>query len=83
MQTITLQINDDSALKTIKELEREHTVRIIDGFDIDSPALPGKPMSIDAFRNWISEAEAAPTISLEEFKTRWAIRRKQLQSLTR
>lgn len=81
MQTITLQINDDSALETIRELEREHTVSIIDDFDLNSPALPGKPMSIEAFKSWISEAEAAPTISLEEFKAQWATRKKQLQSL--
>ncbi len=46
-----------------------------------SPALPGKPIPDQEFRNWIEEAEKGPTISLEEYKSKWALKRKQLLNL--
>ena len=46
---------------------------------IDTPALPGKPLSTSEFKKWIEQAEKKPTISLAEAKAKWNIRKKQLQ----
>lgn len=46
-----------------------------------SPALPGSPMSDREFREWIEQAEKSPTISLKEYKSKWALKKKQLIKL--
>jgi hypothetical protein len=44
MHTITLQINNESALKTLQTLESKHFISILENSDVDSPALPGAPL---------------------------------------
>jgi hypothetical protein len=78
---ITLQVNNDDALIGLKAMEKKRQIKIISEIDYNSPALPGKPMSLKAFRAWIAEAEKSPTISLEESNRRWAAKRKQLLKL--
>ncbi|MCY7311942.1 MAG: hypothetical protein LH619_14290 [Chitinophagaceae bacterium] len=46
-----------------------------------SPALEGKPMTTQEFNSWIEQAEAMPAITLQQAKTKWANKRKQLQQL--
>lgn len=53
-------------------MEKKRQIKIIKEIDYNSPALPGKPMSLKAFRAWIAEREKSPTISLKEFQRRWA-----------
>ena len=74
MHTITLEITNDNALKTIKDLESKHYVNIIEDFEFDahSPALPGNTINADEFRAWIDAAEQSPTISFSEAKEKWA-----------
>jgi hypothetical protein len=48
---------------------------------INSPALPGPPLSQEEFRDWILAAEKMPTISLQEAKAEWDIQKKKLQKL--
>jgi hypothetical protein len=83
MQTLTIQITDNSGLKAINDLEKKQFLRIVDKQEFTSPALPGRSLSLKEFRDWISEAENSPTISLKEAKVKWAGKRKQLQKLTR
>lgn len=83
MHTITVQINNDNALKTLRSLQDKHMISIIEDTEIDSPALPGAALSVSAFKNWIQAAEASPTVSLTDAKERWANKRKQLQKLTK
>lgn len=85
MQTLTIQIQNQSALKAIRTLEEKHAIRIVEDADIDmdSPALAGQPLTLKAFRNWVAAAEAAPSVSLKAAKTQWAKQRKQLQQLTK
>ncbi len=54
------------------EVKEDHT---------SSLALPGSPISDSEFKNWIAQAEKGPTISLDESKSKWALKRKQLQKL--
>jgi hypothetical protein len=44
-----------------------------------TPVLPGKPLSLKDFKNWIRNAEAGSTFSLNEFKEKWLAKRRQLQ----
>lgn len=39
---------------------------------IDSFSLPGRPISITNFRNWILRAERNNTITLNKAKNKWA-----------
>jgi hypothetical protein len=74
---ITLQVKNDDAFIALKAMEKKRQIKIITEIDYNSPALPGSPMSLQAFRAWIADAEKSPTISLEEFQSRWAVKRKE------
>ena len=83
MRTVTVQITNNSALKTLRDLEGKKYIRIVKTPRFESPALPGKEMDLPAFEAWITSAENAPSISLKEAKSKWAAKKKQLQRLTR
>lgn len=83
MQTLTIQITDNSGLKAINTLEKKQFLRIVDRQEFNSPALPGKSLNLKEFKDWIAEAETSPTISLKEARAKWAGKRKKLQKLTR
>jgi hypothetical protein len=83
MQTLTIQITSDNGLKALHALEEKHYIKIVDDANLDSPALPGAQMSLKAFKDWIAKSEEAPTVSLQDAKSKWAEKRKQLQKLTR
>lgn len=83
MQTLTVQITDDSALKTLYALEEKQFINILDEFALNSPSLSGKALHLNAFKNWISNAESSAPIALKEAKSKWASQRKKLQKLTR
>jgi hypothetical protein len=82
MHTITIQVNDRRALKILKQLENAHSISVLEDWKTETPALPGGPLSIGAFKKWIKDAEIAPTISLDEANERWANKRRQLEHLT-
>ena len=81
MHTMTLQINDNSALKTLRDLETRHMISILDTSEIDSPSLPGGPMRLTELKDWIKAAENTPSVSLNEAKAKWAGNRKLLRKL--
>ena len=81
MQTITVQINNDHALKTLLDLETRHFINILDRSENDSPALPGSGLSLKEFNKWINEAELTSSVSLNDAKEKWAGKRRQLQNL--
>ena len=83
MQTLTIQITSENGLKALHALEEKHYIRIVDDADLDTPALPGGPMGLKAFKDWIATSEESPTVSLNEAKSKWAEKKKQLQKLTR
>jgi hypothetical protein len=83
MQTLTVQVNDQSALKALHSLEEKHLIKIVDDAEWNSAALPGEPLSLKTFKSWIKEAENADTVSLKEAKSKWTGKRKRLQKLIR
>jgi len=81
MQTVTLQINNNAALKTLQELENKHFISIVQKTELDIPSLPGSPLSLIEFRQWVSDAENSSSVSLNDAKEIWASKRKQLRNL--
>ena len=83
MQTLTVLITNSNALKTLQALEGKRFIKIVRSPGLASPALSGKEMDLPAFEAWISNAENVPALTLKEAKSRWALKKKQLQKLTR
>ena len=81
MQTLTVEIKNNNALKALHSLEEKKIIKIVRDSNLDSPALPGEQLSLQAFKNWISDAENAASIELKDAKTKWANKRKKLQRL--
>jgi hypothetical protein len=83
MQTLTIELTDNNSLKALKDLEHKNLIRIIKQPDLNSYSLPGEPISVEDFKNWVEYAENSPTVSLTEAKQRWAEQKKKLQKLIR
>lgn len=48
-----------------------------------SSALPGDPMSVKEFKEWVKASESSNSVSLNEAKNRWESQRKKLRQLTK
>lgn len=83
MQTMMVEVNSTSALKVLCSLSKKKEIKILDEPNRESPSLPGAPLSLDAFRNWVQQAEWAKTVSLEEAKNIWAGKKEELQKKLR
>lgn len=79
MQTMTVEITNRGALKVLHSLKQKKIIRIVEETELDSPALPGSPLTLNEFKNWISNAESNNSVSLKKAKQKWAGKRKQLQ----
>ena len=78
MQTLSVQITHNDALKALRALEDKGFIKIVKSPGFASPSLPGKEMDLPVLETWISNAENALTISLKKAKSRWALKKKQL-----
>ncbi|MEP7376003.1 MAG: hypothetical protein ABI675_21585 [Chitinophagaceae bacterium] len=83
MLLLTIEVTDRHAMKTLHSLQEKHLIKIAGDADINSPALPGSPLSLSAFKNWIAAAESMPSVSLKDAKTKWAAKRKKLLHLSK
>jgi hypothetical protein len=82
MQTLTIEITHKSGIDKLQSLADKKFIRIVDQLT-DSAALPGEQMSLTNFKNWIVASENAKTIDLKKAKTRWTIKKSQLEKLTK
>ena len=80
MQTIFVEVSNDLAMNELQSMQSKKLIKIINP-NFESLSLPGKPISITAFKKWIKDAENVETISLNEAKKRWANKKKKLQAL--
>ncbi len=83
MDTLKIELIEKSALHSLKEMEAKQLIKIIKEKDIESYALPGEPINVDEFSNWIKNAESTPTVTLSEAKERWEAQKIRLQNITR
>jgi hypothetical protein len=81
MQTVTLEITHNKALLALQSMATKKKIRIIEKSEFNTPALPGKAVSLQEFRKWIANAETSPTISLQDARSAWTARKKQLQQI--
>ncbi|MCX6230754.1 MAG: hypothetical protein NTZ33_04350 [Bacteroidetes bacterium] len=83
MRTITIEVKNNNALKLLQDLELNKVLRIVKDDAIDSYALQGEEMSIINFKKWVNNAENDTFTSLTEAKSKWELKKKQLQNLTK
>ena len=79
--TLTIELLNSDALKSLKDLEHQHLIRIVEKPDLTIYALPGEPLSVEEFKNWVEYAEDSPSIDLSEAKQRWATQKEKLRKL--
>ena len=75
MQTITLEITNENALKVLQDLQEKHFINIIAKQNFNSLVFPGKPLTTEEFTDWIERRENGPSISLKDAKAKWAKRK--------
>lgn len=78
MQTLTVEITNDNAIKMLQDLEEKNYIKILSRPDLNSPVFPGEPLTTQQVQEWMSNRESAKTISLEEVKNEWLNKRKKL-----
>ena len=83
MQTFTVEITNDNAVKALQELQEKHYINIIATTDIDSPVFPGKPLSPQQFKKLVVSRENGPGMSLKEAKAKWTRKGKELLKLAK
>ncbi len=83
MQTLTIELTNDKALKALQGLEEKHFIKIIPESDRVSAALAGKAFTNEEFTDLILSRENGPRVSLKDAKAVWAKQRKQLQKLSK
>ena len=79
--TLTIELLNSDALKSLKDLEHQHLIRIVEKPDLTIYALPGEPLSVEEFKNWVEYAEDSPSVNLSEAKQRWATQKEKLRKL--
>jgi len=82
MQTILIELKDKRAFEELHNLEEKQLIRIVmeDGTG-SSYALSGDPVSLEDFRQWITQAENTAYISITQAKKQWQARKKKLRLL--
>lgn len=78
MQTLTVEITDDNAIKVLQYLEEKQHIKILSMPHFNSPVFHGSPLTESQFTEWISERENSKTLSLTEVKNEWAKKRESL-----
>ena len=79
--TLTIELLNSNALKSLKDLENQHLIRIVKKPGLTSYAFPGEPMSVEEFNNWVEYAEDSQKVNLSEAKQRWAAKKEKLRKL--
>jgi hypothetical protein len=78
MQTLTVEITNDNALKVLQDLQERHFINILAKPKLNSSLFPGEPLTTEEFREYIFSRENGASMSLKEANAKWAKKRKQL-----
>ena len=79
MQTLTVEITNDNALKVLQNLQQKHFINILSKPDFNSLVFPGEQLTIDEFKNFVVSRENGSMISLKETKTKWVRKKRMLK----
>ena len=74
MQTLTVEITNDNALKVLQDLQERHFINILAKPNLNSSIFPGKPLTTEEFREYILTRENGSSMSLKEANAKWAKR---------
>jgi hypothetical protein len=80
MQTILIELLNSKAFEALHHLEKEDLIWILDE-DVTSYCLPGKSLNKEEFKAWVKYAENTPTLTLNEAKEKWEIRKKKFKKI--
>lgn len=83
MKTLTVEITNDEALTVLQDLHEKHFINIITKPDLNSTVFPGEPLTTEEFKELIINRESGSSMSLNEAKTKWAGKKKQLLKLAK
>ena len=83
MQTVTVEITNEIALKVLQELQEKHFINIITKPNFNSLVFPGESQTAYEFTDWIKSRENGQSMSLEEAKIKWAKKKKKLLKLAK
>ncbi len=82
MQTLTVEIKSNDALKVLQDLQQKQFINILSSPDLNSHVFSGEPISAEEFRDFISKRENGEFIPLKQAKESWAKKKLKLQSLS-
>jgi hypothetical protein len=82
MQTLTVEIKNDDALKVLQDLQQNHFINILSSPNLNSHVFPGEPMSEEEFKKFIFRRENRDLVTLKQAKESWAKKKMKLQSLS-
>lgn len=78
MHTVTIQVKSVAGMNGIRALSKKRSIDIVEEVECASPALEGKRLSIQAFKEWINDAEQQPALSLKKVRSEWERKKKEL-----
>lgn len=82
MQTLTVEIKSNDALKVLQDLQEKHFINILSSPDLNSHVFPGEPMSAEEFKDFILKRESGDFLTLKQVKESWAKKKMKLQNLS-
>ena len=82
MRLVTVEVKNENAFKLLQDLEINKIIKIIPS-ENNSIVQEGSPLSIQQFNNWIKESEIQPTITLDDYKSKWQLKKEQLTRATK
>jgi hypothetical protein len=82
MQTLTVEIKSNDALKVLQELQKKQFINILSSPNLNSHVFPGEAMSAEEFKNFIAKRENGDFLPLKQVKESWVKKKMKLQSLS-
>ena len=83
MQTLTIEITNNDALKVLQNLQDKRLIKIFSKPKVESLVFPGKALTTEEFNEMIEIAEQCETISFKEAKALWERQKRQLLKLAK
>lgn len=83
MQTLTVEIKNENALKVLQDLQEKHFINILAKPDFNAHLFPGEPLTVREFQILIKNREEGPSITLSQAKSKWSKKKKQLLRLAK
>lgn len=82
MQTLTIEIKTDDALKVLQDLQQKQFINILSSPNLNAHVFPGEPMSEEEFKDFIYKRENTDFLTLKQTKESWAKKKAKLQNLS-